>query len=73
MTSVVTSDKPISVSPKPSEYMTPVIDFLYTIKINSPMTRATARPRMVSRMENSVTLSKKLDLKMSLKVIGEPP
>ena len=73
ITSVVTSERPTSVSAKPVEYMTPVSVFLYMRKMKSPMTSAAARPMSVSSSENSLTLSRKLDLKMSLKVMFCPP
>ena len=38
-------------------------------KMNRPITSETARPITVSRTENSDTFSRKLDLKISLKLM----
>ena len=43
------------------------------IKIKSPIINATARPMTVSKIENSETFSRKLDLKISLNVIDVTP
>jgi hypothetical protein len=67
--SVVIRDIPIRDTPNPDEYITPLKVFLYTKKINKPSTKARPREMAVSAAEKEVTLSTKLDLKISLKVI----
>ena len=61
------------VTPKLEEYITPVQVFMYTRKMNSPKVKARVRARAMSRMDTPVTFSRKLDLKMSWKVIKTIP
>jgi hypothetical protein len=58
-----------SVTPKPEEYMTPENVFLYIKNINIPIPNARTREITMSRMDTLVMFSKKLDLKISLKLI----
>ena len=69
ITSVVTRESPTSDMAKPVEYMIPEKVFLYIRKMKSPRINAKAMPTRTSTGENSVTLSKKLDLKILLNVI----
>jgi len=54
--------------PKLSEYITPLKVFLYTKNIKRPIAKANPSAITVSNKENVVAFSKKLDLKISLKL-----
>jgi hypothetical protein len=68
MISVVINVIAIRDTPKLAEYMTPLNVFLYTRNINIPRTKARPSAITVSKIENEVTLSRKLVLKMSEKL-----
>jgi len=59
--------------PKLAEYITPLKVFLYTINIKRPRAKARASAITISSGENDTTFSRKLDLKISLKVMIYSP
>ena len=66
ITRVVTSDRPINDIANPVEYMIPLKVFLYTTKMKRPTISANTIAMSVSSAENSLMLSRKLDLNTSL-------
>jgi hypothetical protein len=70
ITTVVIIVKATSVTAKLEEYITPENVFLYTKKINNPKQNANAKAITISNILTLATLSKKLDLKISLNVIS---
>jgi len=72
ITSVVISESAMSVTPKLCEYMTPRNVLLYTTKMSSPSTKATASARAMSVTLAASMFSKNFDLKMSLNVMMFP-
>ena len=69
ITTVVIMVNATSVTPKLEEYMTPEKVFLYTRKMNRPRPNARIRASSMSKTLTLATFSRKLDLKISLKVI----
>lgn len=61
---VVTRVKPIMVTPKLSEYITPLNVFLYMVLMKRPSTKAKPKATIKSKIDTESTLSKRVNLKI---------